>query len=94
MINGYSDLNGDQQNSDNESRVQLDILNDPRYFHFSNEFAVGFTDDGSVLFPKIDEFKFDQDKYLKALTYLRSSKSLDPRKRLSQTQLDKLYPLD
>jgi hypothetical protein len=87
---------GDHQNSDGEntSRVHLDILKDPRYFHFSNEFGVGFHEDGSVIFPKLDDFKFDQEKYLKALTYLRSSNSFDPRRRLSQSQLERLYPQD
>ncbi len=51
---------GPNNGKDDSSRVQLDILKDPRYFHFSNEFGVGFTDDGGVFFPKITDFKFDE----------------------------------
>ena len=61
-ISGGAVWNYDGPNTgkDDSSRVQLDILKDPRYFHFSNEFGVGFTDDGGVFFPKITDFKFDE----------------------------------
>lgn len=70
----YKGAYSDHHHSDNEkSRVQIDILKDPRYFHFSKEFGVGFHEDGSVVFPKATEFKFDQDKYQKALGYLKKT---------------------
>lgn len=56
MVWNYDGPNHDQNDS---SRVQLDILKDPRYFHFSNDFGVGFTEDGGVSFPKVSDFKFD-----------------------------------
>jgi hypothetical protein len=69
-------------------------LKDPRYFHFSNEFGVGFSDDGGVSFPKLADFKFNEEKYHKALKFLKTSQRIDPRKRLSQSQLERLYPSD
>jgi hypothetical protein len=69
-------------------------LKDPRYFHFSNEFGVGFSDDGGVSFPKLTDFKFNEEKYHKALKFLKTSQRIDPRKRLSQSQLERLYPSD
>ena len=41
------------------ARQKDDLLKDPRYFHMSKEFAVGFDND-QVVFPKMDNFKFDQ----------------------------------
>lgn len=92
MVWNYDGSNGDHNHD--SSRVHLDILRDPRYFHFSNEFGVAFPDDGGVSFPKLTDFKFNQDKYQKALTFLKKSQTIDPRKRLSQSQLERLYPSD
>jgi hypothetical protein len=57
MVWNYDGSN--TEHNHDSSRVQLDILKDPRYFHFSNEFGVGFSDDGGVSFPKLTDFKFN-----------------------------------
>jgi hypothetical protein len=57
MVWNYDGTN--TEHNHDSSRVQLDILKDPRYFHFSNEFGVGFSDDGGVSFPKLTDFKFN-----------------------------------
>jgi hypothetical protein len=63
-VKNYNGPYSENHNSDNDaSRVHLDILKDPRYFHFSKEFGVGFHEDKSVVFPKVADFKFDLEKY-------------------------------
>jgi len=74
-------------------RQKDDLLRDPRYFHMSKEFAVGFDND-QVVFPKMDNFKFNQQQYHKALNYLKVKQAGEVRKRLSRSQMDRLYPTD
>ena len=59
----------------------------------SKDFAVAFDND-QVVFPKMENFKFDQKEYHKAMTFFKAKQAGEVRKRLSRSQLDRLYPTD
>jgi hypothetical protein len=42
----------------------------------------------------MENFKFDQKEYHKALSFFKTKQAGEVRKRLSRSQLDRLYPSD
>jgi hypothetical protein len=61
-----------------------------KHFQKSIEFAI--SEDGAISFPKLEDFGFDKDKYLRALNFLRGASSNDPRRKISREQASRLYP--
>lgn len=56
------------------------------------EFAI--SEDGALTFPKLEDFAFDKDKYLRALSFLKGAMNNDPRRKISREQASRLYPIN
>lgn len=74
------------------SRFHPELLKDVKFFQKSMEFAL--SEEGGIHFPRLEDFKFDKDKYERAINFLRGSITNNMRRKVAKEQADRLYPLD